>query len=164
MIVFISGEDKVKEARSEYKKSIFVNISDEMKVKDAIEGRQFLPPGDILADFIDDGNGGKYQTEYYTYLRDPRVHYMLLLLIYQASSELLFFVYSNAEKDLQYPKFLKNHIVNLLECYNIDTKCVTSYKKFDGKKRKFDKAEIQKIITMISNAKGKAEEAYMVLN
>lgn len=164
MIVFVSGEDKVKEARSEYKKSIFVNISDEMKVKDSLEGRQFLPPGDVMASYIDTGDKSVYQIDYCKYLRDPRVHYMLLLLIYQSSMELMFFVNSASEKELLYPKFLKESIIQILENYGIDSKYVVGYKKFDGKKKKFDKGDLNKLSSILENARSKAEEAYRVLS
>lgn len=160
MIIFITNEKDIEDAKKKFPKGNFISISDELDNKGLLEGRQFLPLESAIAKFIEQGDADKYEMEYSRYLSDPRVFYMLILHVYRSSTENVFFVCSEAEKEFLYPKFLKNFII---DTFRIDKKFVVSYKKFDGKKKSWDEATIKRIASKIIDAKCKAVEAYRAL-
>ena len=137
----------------------FVGISDEVKGDWLTMGKHLLPPPDILGMYIESGDKDRYRMDYWRYLTDPRVRYMLLLNVYQASTELLFFVHSEYEKELKYPKYLREFII---ESLNVDSKYVITYKKFSKNKQMSNK-EINGIRLLLEDARSKAREACDVL-
>ena len=161
MIIFVSGNKDVKEAMSKNKKGVFIGATSDLDIKGLDEGRFLLPPPDILTHYQMDGDKRSYETEYHRYLSEPRVNFMLLLLVYRSITENVFIVCSEMEKDdMRYLKFLKNYIN---DAFAIDKKYTVSYKKFDGKRKKYDEITISKITNIAMEAKGKAAEAADVL-
>lgn len=161
MVIFVSGNKDVKEAMSEYKKGVFIGATSDMDIKGLEEGRFLLPPPDILTHYQMNGDKDAYELDYCRYLSEPRVNFLLLLIIYRSITSNVFIVCSDMEKDdMRYLKFLKNYIN---ESLGIDKKYLVSYKKFDGKRKKYDDVTITKITDMTMKARRKATEATDIL-
>lgn len=161
MIVFLTMDNKkdIKNIMKEYEDDIFISISNEHSMKSLEEGKQLIPPPFITMEYIDRGNKDKFQEDYWHYLNDPRVKYMLLLQLLKSADHHLFYVSSTMEKEMRYPKYLKEFLTDTI---GIDEKYVTSYKKFSGGKKYVKGNDLDKIIAMVSKEKGKATEAYRV--
>ena len=113
MIVFIKNAEDYKEAHKKYD-GIFIVASDDLKVKKIdMDGTQFLPPPDIISQFMEDGDIELYGERYKHYLSDPRVRYLLSLAMFRSIGTDVFVVSSETEcKDYLYPSFMKDFMVN----------------------------------------------------
>src|SRR5574344_2396830 len=154
MIVFVDDKT-LRKNRILYPDAVCVGITGEMRDSWLAEGAYLLPPTDVLARYVDTGDKDVFREDYWRYLSDPRVRYMLLLQVYRATSELMFFVCTEDEKELRYPKALKDYIIDAL---GIDAEYVISFKKFK-KNKKMSKEATKAIQTMMLGARAKAREA-----
>lgn len=130
MLVFTFSEKKYRYAKEHYS-GIFVRVSSDIPLeKNVEEGAQFLPPPDVLVNYIDTGDRRKFRKGYYRYLSDPRVMYALSLYVAAGAKSTVFFFCSKDEKeDPPYLKDLRNFIV---ECMDVPEEYICSFKEWNG--------------------------------
>ena len=128
------------------------------------DGANLIPPPDVIAHFLKDGNKSIMELEYQRYLSDPRIFYPLVLRIYSAADEPIFFMYNNLDKDMKYPKMLRRFIV---ENVGLPEEYVANYDDVSDKKKlkvKYDKETRERLEKMIKQARDKFAEAVSVLD
>lgn len=128
------------------------------------DGANLIPPPDVISHFLKDGDKSALENDYHRYLSDPRIFYPLLLRVHSAADEPVFFMYSNMDKEMKYPKMLKRFII---ENIGIGKEYVVDYDDISEKKmlnRKYDSDTRKELTKMIKSARDKFAEAVQVLD
>lgn len=123
----------------------------------------WVVPTTPLANFNRTGDEETYRQEYFNFLMSPVVFCQLnaeLLKSDGYESDVLFMHYSMMEKEMLYPKFLRNFIVNYLE---VPGKYIVKYKNYSGFNKKFDFETFKRIEKNYRISSNKLNEVNSVL-
>lgn len=162
MIIFI--EEKHIDQCFEENKGIYIGVSNDLLgTRDWIaDSSMLIPPPDVVMHYLSDGNKARFREEYYQYLSDPRIMFFLGLRIYQADKEDVFFCYSSMEKDMGYPKMLRQFIIDNLD---MPKDFVVKFKNYNPEDRYKLKAKTyNRLMEFLNETKKKANEALDVMS
>lgn len=164
MIVFVDETD-LKECVKKYQKNVKYNaISSELLDElGFVDASWLIPTVSSITNYQQTGDKDVYREDYYRYLSTPRIAHFLNLEILASdgiNSIVTFFCYSEMEKDLLYPKFLRHFIIDNLE---IPKKYVLKYKNYQGKNKWFDAYTRQSVEERVSRLAKKFDETVDIL-
>lgn len=165
MLVFVDP-DELEDCMKQYADddAKFLAISSDLCEKPGmVDGSWLIPPPSALDSYYNTGDKQKYRENYYRFLSSPRINHFLNLELIAADgldTDVTFMCYSEMEKDMLYPKFLRHFIIENLE---IPKKYVVKYKNYTGKNKQFDKETRKLLDKHATQMMSKFEESVEIL-
>lgn len=156
MIIFVKAK-YIADCIKNYPRDIKVAVSGDINLFGGTfdDGSIFIPPPDIVSRWIDTGDKKRYEEDYLKFLSDPRVFYPLMLRVYMASFDPVFFMFSETDENHKYPKWLKEFIRDTI---GVD---VGTFKRFK-KNVAYDKPTQDRVNRLLADARLKCAEAESV--
>lgn len=165
MIVFVDP-DELKDCKKRYSddNAKFLAISSDLcEEQGMVDGSWLIPPPNAVDSYYNTGDKQNYREQYYRFLSSPRINHFLNLELIAADgidTDVTFMCYSEMEKDMLYPKFLRHFIIENL---GIPKKYVVKYKNYTGKNKRFDKETRQTFDRHTAQMIAKFDESVEIL-
>lgn len=169
MIVFVDERD-AEECREKYNKRRYKHMAISFEMLDSdlihglVDGSWVLPPPKVQNEFINNGDLSKYIQDYYDYLNSPMVLFNTTFELINSNgliNDVTFVYYSNAERELLYPKLFRKFLTNKI---NIPKKYILKYINFDGDFKVFDKKTDLRLWELFMETKSKTKELMDIVN